>query len=264
MEDDNTDLGDCHTKWLERMESLANSTNDCNVTDERQTPKEWLEALTKLNFADPASVVNILDLLEYTVGKFILCTGKDAFTVSRDPGAMSVEEAPGVDRHSLLEGLLTLEFFRRSKAQPAPTDEQARESSPAGQHLPSVVLPVGRLCKGYTTETGSLDTDETGYVLVVDAITPGHPVWLIYDPNQDDDLGEERIIVHPANAPLVFEGIGHNFDAAQIFPSVQDWIQSHGNVDFAQIEESIKATCLTGSVQAKEILLSKAQELFPQ
>jgi hypothetical protein len=71
-------------------------------------------------------------------------------------------------------------------------------------------------------------------------------------------LDEERRIVDPAGAPLVFEGIGHNFDAAQIFPSVQDWIKSYGNVDFAQIEESIKATCLTGAVQAKEILLSEA------
>ncbi|KAF5578897.1 hypothetical protein FPANT_9823 [Fusarium pseudoanthophilum] len=283
MEDDNTDLADCHAKWLERTESLVNSTNDCNITDERQTPKEWLEALTKLDFADPASVVNILDLLEFTVGKFILCTGKDAFTVSRDPGAMSVEEAPGVGRHSLFEGLLTLEFFRRSEARPAPVDEQAqaRESSPAAQPLPSVVLPVGRLCKGYTTETGCLDTDETGYVLVVDAITPGHPVWLIYDPypdqyeEQDDEQDEERLdrpashehdiyYAHPDRRAPVFKGIEKNFDAAQILPSITDWLESYGSLDFNQLEESIKATSLVGLVKAKDATLAYVAELLGQ
>ncbi|KAF5709524.1 hypothetical protein FMUND_10012 [Fusarium mundagurra] len=264
--DDLINYEDCPAKYLERLKSMLNYTGGGGVDDlltQRQTPEEWLGALTKLNFADPASALNIrMDLVEYNVGRFILCTGKDAFTVSPDPGAMSVEETPGDDRDSLHEGLLTLEFFRRSKARPAPADEKARESSPAGQPLPSVILPIGRLCKGYTTESGIEHLDETDYVLVVDAITPGHPVWLIWDRLASHE--HEIYYVHPDERAPVFKGVEKNFDAAQIFPSIKDWLESYGNLDFNQLEESIKATGLIGFVKAKEVALAYVTELLDQ
>ncbi|KAI8414043.1 hypothetical protein FOFC_07334 [Fusarium oxysporum] len=48
------------------------------------------------------------------------------------------------------------------------------------------------------------------------------------------------------------------------FPTVNDWIQSYGNVDRTKPEESIKATCITGAVEVKEIPLVEAEELFRQ
>ncbi|KAL5594935.1 hypothetical protein FOVSG1_008624 [Fusarium oxysporum f. sp. vasinfectum] len=111
--------------------------------------------------------------------------------------------------------------------------------------------PKSWLEKLATTDfTSSLEPTE--YVLVLDAVAPGHPVWLIYNRNSIDDIGEP-ITVDPADpgTPLTFKCIGHNFDAAQIFPTVNDWIQSNGNVDRTKFEESIKATCITGAVEVK-------------
>ncbi|KAK2484474.1 hypothetical protein H9L39_02454 [Fusarium oxysporum f. sp. albedinis] len=48
------------------------------------------------------------------------------------------------------------------------------------------------------------------------------------------------------------------------FPTVNDWVQSYGNVDRTKFEESIKATCITGAVEVKELPLAEAEELFRQ
>lgn len=124
------------------------------------------------------------------------------------------------------------------------------------------MLPIGRLLKGYTTESGISDSDATAYVLVVDAITPGHPVWLIWDRLAGHE--PELHYVHPDKHNPVFNGVGKNFDAAQILPSINDWLESYGNLDLSQLEEPYKATCITGAVQAKEVLLSEAEELLRQ
>ncbi|KAG5766470.1 hypothetical protein H9Q72_005464 [Fusarium xylarioides] len=264
--DDLINCEDCPAKYLERLKSMLNYTGGGGVADlltQRQTPEEWLGALTKLNFADPASVLNLrFDLIEHNVGEFILCTGKDALTVWPDPGTMIVEDTPIVDRDGLHEVLMTLESFRRSEALPASADEKALASSPVCQTLPSVVLPIGRLRKGHTTESGILDTNETDYVLVVDAITPGHPVWLIWDRLACHEDGVDY--VHPNDLDPVFKGVGKNFDAAQILPSIKDWLESYGNLDFNQLEESIKATGLVGFVKAKEATLAYVTELLDQ
>ncbi|PNP75010.1 hypothetical protein FNYG_11657 [Fusarium nygamai] len=266
MEDNNAHHDDCPAKYLERLKSMINHTGDRDITDlitQHQAPEEWLEALTKLNFADPASVLRLrFELAKNNVGEFILCTGKDAFTLSPHPETMGVEDTLVVDLDSLHPGLIILEFFCRSKAGPAPTDGTAPDSSPVGQSLPSVVLPIGRLLKGYTTESGVLNLDETDYVLVVDAITPGHPVWLIWDrlASHEHDI----YYVHPDERAPVFKRVEKNFDAAQIFPSIKDWLESYGNLDFNQLEESIKATDLVGFVKAKEVTLAYVTELLDQ
>lgn len=261
MENDKTDYDDSPVKYIERLKSMINHTDGDDIADlmpQRQTPEEWLEALTKLDFTDCASVYELQsDLIDYVIEKFILCTGKDVFTVSAWPVAMTLEEPPISDLDSLHPGLLALEFFRGSEARPAPADEKVPKSS-----LPRVVLPIGRLLKGYTTESGISDSDATAYVLVVDAITPGHPVWLIWDRLAGHE--PELHYVHPDKHNPVFNGVGKNFDAAQILPSINDWLESYGNLDLSQLEEPYKATCITGAVQAKEVLLSEAEELLRQ
>ncbi|QKD53640.2 uncharacterized protein FOBCDRAFT_200888 [Fusarium oxysporum Fo47] len=103
------------------------------------------------------------------------------------------------------------------------------------------------------TSTSSLEPTE--YVLVIDAVAPGHPVWLIYNRNSINDIGEP-ITASPADpdTPLAFK----------YFPTVNDWVQSYGNVDRTKFEESIKATCITGAVEVKELPLAEAEEHFRQ
>ncbi|SCV45361.1 uncharacterized protein FFB14_08610 [Fusarium fujikuroi] len=242
MENDKTDYDDSPVKYIERLKSMINHTDGDDIAD--LMPQHC------------ASVYELQsDLIDYVIEKFILCTGKDVFTVSAWPVAMTLEEPPISDLDSLHPGLLALEFFRGSEARPAPSDERVPKSS-----LPPVVLPIGRLLKGYTTESGISDSDATAYVLVVDAITPGHPVWLIWDRLAGHE--PELDYVHPDKHDPVFGGVGKNFDAAQILPSIKDWLESYGNLDLSQLEESIKATGLVGFVKAKEATLGYVTELL--
>ncbi|KAF5576230.1 hypothetical protein FPCIR_12717 [Fusarium pseudocircinatum] len=231
-------------------------------TTPRLSPKEWLEQLTTVDFSDPTAITDHqLGLIFYLQGRFDLVTDgeMDTFAVVPYLGALFTEELPrhdsssqtiseDVDPHPSLISLQSHPIF---------------EPSVSGQPLPSLVLPVGQLNKKSNGKVSKIFLD-TDYVLVIDAVTPGHPVWLIYDRNPLDDIAVERNTVNSDEQPLIFKGIGHNFDAAQIFPSVRDWICSYGNVDFAQFEASIKAICITGAVQAKRILLSEAEVLFRQ
>ncbi|KAF5666989.1 hypothetical protein FDENT_12188 [Fusarium denticulatum] len=170
---------------------------------------------------------------------------------------MSVDKTPVLSHESLHPGLLTLEFVGGSEVQPVLADGKAPESS-----LPSVVLPIGQLRFEYKTSSGIPYKDDTDYVLVVDAVTPRHPVWLIWDRLATHK--EDRNYIPPDELGPVFKGVGKNFDAAQTLPSINDWLESYGNLDFNQLEESIKATGLIGFVKAKEATSAYVTELLGQ
>ncbi|KAF5978074.1 hypothetical protein FBULB1_6263 [Fusarium bulbicola] len=245
-------------KYIKMLkEEMIDSADDLDITSPRQTPKEWLEQLVTVDFSDPFAITDHqLNLVFYLQGRFDLITdgNMDTFAVVPYVGALFTEELPRHDSSSQT-------MSENVDPDPSLISLQVHpifKPSVSGQPLPSLVLPVGQLHKKSNAKISKIFLD-TDYVLVIDALTPGHPVWLIYDRNPLDE-----ITVDPDEQPLIFEGIGHNFDAAQIFPSVHDWIQSYGNVDLAQFEASIKATCITGAVQAKEILLSEAEVLFRQ
>ncbi|KAF4497195.1 hypothetical protein FAGAP_6654 [Fusarium agapanthi] len=213
----------------------------------RRSPLESLQKLAVVDFADIEALGEYyFDLAFNVIRNFDLVTnGEVTYSVISDSLALG-DAALDSDFHHFLRAL------------------KASTLAGTGDSLPNLVFPVGMLlesvkCKCYSDAP---DWSETGYVIVVDAVASGHPVWLVYNRIQWYDLGEERHIVDPARKPLVFEGIGHNFDAAQIFTSVHDWIQSYGNVGFARFEESIKATCITGAVEAKDILSSEVGELL--
>ncbi|KAH7260756.1 uncharacterized protein BKA55DRAFT_535779 [Fusarium redolens] len=210
----------------------------------RQSPLQWLQKLTTTDFANVEEICHVrFQLVSDFMDKFdLVANDEGTFAVSPWPGSLSYEEIDG-DVHP---GLLRLETSALHGA---------------GDSLPALILPVGQLLKRVNCDSVTSYWPETDYVLVIDAVAPGHPVWLIYDRNPLDDLGD-RHIVDPTYQPLIFKGIGHNFDAAQIFPSVHDWIQSYGNVDFTQFEESIKATCITGAVKVKESPEAEAAELL--
>ncbi|KAF5543158.1 hypothetical protein FMEXI_7174 [Fusarium mexicanum] len=246
-------------KYIKMLrEEMADSADDLDITSPRQTPKEWLEKLTTLDFADPASVIgHRFALYQDNVPEFVLCTGKDAFSVSPWPGAMSKDRTSVVDRDSSHPGLLTLEFVGKSKVRPVLADGEVPKPS-----LPSVVLPIGQLRFKYETSSGIPYTHDTDYVLVVDAIAPGHPVWLIWD--RLGGLRDERGYLDPETCDPVFKGVEKNFDAAQILPSIGHWLESYGNLNFNQLQESVKATGLIGFVKAKEATLAYVTELLGQ
>lgn len=62
---------------------------------------------------------------------------------------------------------------------------------------------------------------DTTYVVVVDAVDPSHPVWLIRRRNQQNQEGEwDYVSMESSNPSLFGHGIRSDFDAAQIFPSL--------------------------------------------
>ncbi|KAF5650203.1 uncharacterized protein FTJAE_627 [Fusarium tjaetaba] len=242
------------------------------LMSQRQTPREWLEKLTGVDFTDPASILDLgLELAGYKiVGEFALCTdGKDTFTVSPNPGAMSVDYTPVLEDSDAHPGLLSLEFVNGSDKQ-----DKTAKSSGVNQPLPSLVMPIGQISKRYTTESGLPLSDETNYVLVVDAVASAHPVWLIFDrmlmseSDQDDEYyrdnkgGEEKEGIHPDTVDLLFNGSEKNFDAAQVLPSIQDWFQLYDKLSFTQIRDSFRKTGLTGKVKARVVTAEDASVLW--
>ncbi|KAF5597705.1 uncharacterized protein FSUBG_8355 [Fusarium subglutinans] len=250
------------------------------LTTQHQTPKKWLENLTTVDFRDPNSIINLqFDLAEYNVGNIILCTnGKDAFAVSPYPGAMTVDDTPALKDSDVHPGLLSLEFVDDPENLSVSEPGESAKSSEIGQPLPSLVMPIGHFLKGYITESGIMDLDDTNYVLVVDAVASAHPVWLIFDRNAKDMFEEEEEDdkedkkggdgkdnnkdIHPDTVELVFDGTERNFDAAQVLPSIQDWFESYENLSVTQIRDSFRKTGLTGKIKAREVTAGDASVLW--
>ncbi|KAF5538321.1 hypothetical protein FNAPI_11153 [Fusarium napiforme] len=227
----------------------------------RQTSKEWLQSLTMVDFADPSAVVSLLlDLATNNVPHFDLVTNSDpAFTVTSLPGVMTVEDTPpGAPTvfssyvPSDHPGLLCLEFTSQSSIFAALDEGETPKPSAACIPLPSVVLPIGQLRKRYKNTAGIPYSVDTEYVLVVDAVADEHPLWLIFD-RRIRSHEEDGAYVKPHMAPLVFNGTERNFDAAQVLPSVQDWIKSYGTLDLAQLRDSFQRTGMTGEIRARNV-----------
>ncbi|KAF5578889.1 hypothetical protein FPANT_9815 [Fusarium pseudoanthophilum] len=243
-----------------------------DLVSQRQTQIDWLRELNAVDFKDPASILNIrLDLVKYNVGKFVLSTdSKSIFTVTPDPGAMSVEYMAILKDADVHPGLLSLEFVDKPDNLPGET----AKSPGVDQPLPSLVLPIGQLLKEYTTENDVTKSDETNYIVVVDAVASAHPVWLIFDrmlvseSDQDDEYysdnkdDEKKEGIHPDTVDLVFNGTEKNFDAAQVLPSIQDWFQLYDKLSFTQIRDSFRKTGLTGKVKAREVTAEDVSVLW--
>ncbi|KAG5746561.1 hypothetical protein H9Q72_005458 [Fusarium xylarioides] len=254
------------TKFLERA-SLGDTASP------RLSPKEWLEQLTMVDFSNHVAITHhrfglVTDLL----GRFDLVTDDDmdTFAVAPYPGALSTEELLLSRRRSspqvMLENLdphpslVSLQIGDAPSIYPIFETPTIVVPSVSGQPLPSLVLPVGQLQKKSDAKKSNVYLD-TDYVLVIDAVTAEHPVWLVYDRNPLDDMGE-RERVNPDQQPLVFKGVGKNFDAVQIFPSIQGWIDSYENPDPKVFQDAIKKTGIIAPVKAAELTLADAAKLF--
>ncbi|KAG5746560.1 hypothetical protein H9Q70_010746 [Fusarium xylarioides] len=233
-----------------------------DIVSPRETPKEWLQRLITADFADPSAIINLrLDLVINNVADFDLVTdGEATLTVPPFPGSLTVENTPPNEKDSILsshvpsdhEGLLCLEYVSQTGILAACRANEAPKPSAAGLPLPSVVLPIGQLQKRYKDKAGIPYSIDTDYVLVIDAIADEHPLWLIFDRNIRS-LGEDRAYVKPETVKLVISGTEKNFDAAQVLPSIQDWIQFYGTLDLAQIRDSFQQTGITGEVEARNV-----------
>ncbi|KAF5576223.1 hypothetical protein FPCIR_12710 [Fusarium pseudocircinatum] len=270
-----------NTNLLEFLQKDVASDPISDLVSQRQTPRDWLKKLTTVDFTDPASILNLrFDLVEYNVGEFILCTNsKNTFSISPEPAPLSVDYTAIQKDSDVHPGLMALEFVDSSDDPSGSEHGGTAKSSGVDQPLPSLVLPIGQLLKGYTAESGIKDSDETNYVLVVDAVASAHPVWLVFDrtaedvlkegeddDNNDNDNGDgddgEEGEIHPDTAELVFDRTEKNFDAALVLPSIQDWFQSYENLSLTQILDSFRKTGLTGKVKAREVTAEDASLLW--
>lgn len=89
---------------------------------------------------------------------------------------------------------------------------------------------------------------DTTYVVVVDAVDPNHSVWLIRRRNQQNEEGEWDYVNEDTFMP--FQHLRYlqrsAFDAAQIFPSLLDWIQNYHHKTVYSFSPSIDNTYVNG------------------
>ncbi|KAF5650206.1 uncharacterized protein FTJAE_630 [Fusarium tjaetaba] len=240
-----------YTERLEKESSKDNSlipflkrASDIDIESLLQLPTEWLQKLSAVNFADPVDISNLsYALTSDDVDDFDLVTINGvSFTVSAFPGALSLhpEQTQKSSAHS---GLVSLSVEPISHITSCLEQDQS-------QPLPSLVLPIGQLQKRFVEVSGIPDLIDTDYFLVVDAAGTSHAVWLIYDRYQRFDK-EFKDVADPKITPLVFVELGKNFDAAQVFPSVKDWLEAYGKVSEAKFQESIMKTGMVGEVRVR-------------
>ncbi|KAF5709515.1 hypothetical protein FMUND_10003 [Fusarium mundagurra] len=232
----------------------------------------WLQRLYTMEFRDVAAISkHHFALTLYRVRRFDLGTdGEDTFAVRTDPDALLTQEAtlpplsPSADIESgdyhAHPALISLQKGDVSLPHPDPEPSKTNTVTASGTSLPSLVMPIGQLQKKSMEEDDD-DYVDTDYFLAIDATKTNHPVWLIYDRNPRHDLGE-RHIVDPDKQPLVFKELGKNFDAMQVLPSLQWWLMYYGRLDFAHMLKVMRATGITGPVQAKELALSEAKKIL--
>ncbi|KAF5568319.1 hypothetical protein FPHYL_2857 [Fusarium phyllophilum] len=246
----------------------------CKLDSEKPplTAEEWLWRLTKVDFKDVAAISkHHFRLTIDEVDRFDLCTdGEDTFAIATYPGALYTQEAelpplsPSADIESgdyhAHPAFTFLQKDGVSPSHPDPETPKTGTATASGTPLPSLVMPIGQLQKKSKEEDDD-DYVDTDYVLVIDATKPNHPVWLIYDRNARDDLGE-RHTIDPDQQPLVFKELEKNFDAMQVLPTLQLWCFRYKKLDFAHMLKVMKGTGITGPIQAKELALSEAENIL--
>ncbi|KAF5650202.1 uncharacterized protein FTJAE_626 [Fusarium tjaetaba] len=228
--------------------------------------EEWLKRLSAMDFGDVAAISkHHFALTLYRVRRFDLGTdGESTFAVETDPEALLTQKAtlpplsPSADIESgdynAHPSLISLQ--KGEDPEPSKTGPVTASSQP----LPSLVMPIGQLQKKSKEEDDDAYVD-TDYFLAIDATKTNHPVWLIYDRNPRDYFGD-RELVDPDKRRLVFKELGKNFDAMMVLPSLQWWIMYYGRLDFAHMLKIMRATGITGPIQAKGLALSEAKKIL--
>lgn len=85
---------------------------------------------------------------------------------------------------------------------------------------------------------------ETDFVAVIDAITPGHPVWIVESSQQKDDDG--KYVAH----------------AAQIFSGAEQWLDLYGKSDNDSISWNIAKSLTPYPLVVRTVDLIESREIF--
>jgi hypothetical protein len=252
-------------QFLEKACKLDRELPSCSA-------EEWLKRLTTKEFKDVAAISKHHFALTLSrVRRFDLGThGEETFAVKTDPDALLTQEAtlpplsPSADIESgdyhAHPSLISLQKDDVSPSHPDPEPSKTGTVTASEKSLPSLVMPIGQLQRKSREEDDD-DYVDTDYFLAIDATNTNHPVWLIYDRNPRDDFGD-RELVDPDKRRLVFKELGKNFDAMQVLPSLQWWILYYRRLDFAHMLKIMRATGITGPIQAKELALSEAKKIL--
>ncbi|KAG4255438.1 hypothetical protein FPRO04_03970 [Fusarium proliferatum] len=144
-----------YNQGLERETSRDNSlipflerSSAIDIESPLQSPKEWLQKLTAANFVDPVGITNLsYALTTDNVDDFDLVTdGEVTLSVSAFPGALSLHPEP-TKKPNAHPVLVSLSIELEDPLTPRLGHRQS-------QPLPSLVLPIGQLQKGFMTARG--------------------------------------------------------------------------------------------------------------
>ena len=240
-------------------------------------PKEWFKKLQDVDFSNPVAATRLRRGLSYPAPvNMILAVDKEyVFVIRSNPIALdSDSKTPpqDVEIHPAFISLVSKGKWTKSS-------------------LPTFVLPVGPVRRKPKTSFGALDTnllskplddplftqsrkdllndierdrdfEETNYFLVIDAISPEHPVWLIYDRNCLNMIGDTEP-VDPRKEPVVFPEIKVNFDAAMILPTAKEWAATYSeDLEFGRLIDAINKTKINGAVTAAYAALPDVENAF--
>jgi hypothetical protein len=90
---------------------------------------------------------------------------------------------------------------------------------------------------------------DTAYVVVIDAITPGHPVWIVESPQQKDDEGKY----------VVASGTAH---AVQILSEVKQWLGSYDKLESRDIDYNLTESVMRYPLVVRTVEVIKSREIF--
>jgi hypothetical protein len=239
-------------------------------------PKEWFKMLQDVDFSDTTAVsfLSNVMMLETTINVILAIDKEYVFAIRIDPVVLDIVNLLPQD----------------VKIHPAFISLSVSKGKWTKSSLPAFVLPIGPLFHKRRTSFSAYDMkllcqpcndplsaqsrdnllkiqhdydfQETNYFLVIDAISPEHPVWLIYDRNCLNMIGDV-MPVNPRTQKVVFPEIKMNFDAAMILPSAKEWAMSYcEDLKFERLIETINKTKINGTVTASTAASSDVENEF--
>ena len=224
------------------------------------TPETALDNLSKLNYKDTKQIGELYLQLSNTVSGPIKVssTNAKAFAVAADPAAALTLYKPEVPAKP------------GSPAKPEPPKSAtASPTSPGNKihpiimsvtvvgqdaakekSIPQLVMPLGRLQR-MDLDEGQEEFWDTQYVVVVDAIDPSHPVWLLCSRTLMTDEGEEVKLNLDDTYP-VFPSVSQIFNAAKLFAAFQDWIDNTDKAGYMDtVVECVKNSLVSDAIDVE-------------
>jgi hypothetical protein len=267
--EEKTETPDIRAKYLEWLVEKG-------MKFSRLRPTEWFKRLQDVDFSNTNAVTRLRnDLIFGAALNMILAVDKEyVFFIHPDPTAFDAEaKTPPQD----------------VKIHPAFISLSVSKGKSTKSSFPTFVLPIGPLRRKPRTSLADTrllsqpcddplstqsrkdllnnierarDFEETNYFLVIDAISPEHPVWLIYDRNCLNMIGDTEP-VDPRKEPVVFPEIKVNFDAAMILPTAKEWATTYSeDLEFGRLIDAINKTKINGAVTAAYAALPDVENAF--